>query len=242
MSHEPDTARSAYERWHKRFPVDAGSDTPWHTLLKRHLDVPRDVRDRLLLEIGSGRGGLATWLAEHASQPRAVVAADFAASAVRMGRDHADETGVARLTWEVADIQTLPHADESFDTVISCETIEHVPDPGTAVRELARVLKQGGRLLLTTPNYLGTMGAYRLYLRLTGRRYTEEGQPINHLTLLPRTRRWVVRAGLRIVRTDGIGHYLPLPGAPPRPLRWPDRAPLLAKWFALHSITIAEKP
>jgi ubiquinone/menaquinone biosynthesis C-methylase UbiE len=212
MSHEPDTARSAYERWHKRFPVDAGSDTPWHTLLKRHLDVPRDVRDRLLLEIGSGRGGLATWLAEHASQPRAVVAADFAASAVRMGRDHADETGVARLTWEVADIQTLPHADESFDTVISCETIEHVPDPGTAVRELARV------------------------------RYTEEGQPINHLTLLPRTRRWVVRAGLRIVRTDGIGHYLPLPGAPPRPLRWPDRAPLLAKWFALHSITIAEKP
>ncbi len=195
-----------------------------------------------MLEIGSGRGGLAAWLAAHPAKPRAVVAADFAASAVRMGHAHSDAAGITRVTWEVADIQAIPHADRSFDTVISCETVEHVPDPALAVRELARVLEHGGRLLLTTPNYLGTMGAYRLYLRLTGRRYTEEGQPINQLTLLPRTRRWVARAGLRIQACDGTGHYLPLPGAPPRRLRFLDDVPLLAKWLALHSITVAEKP
>src|SRR5262249_27760351 len=82
------------------------------------------------------------------------------------------------------------------DTVISCETIEHVPDPSRAVAELAQVLKPGGRLFLTTPNYFGPFGLYRAYLRLRRRRFTEVGQPINQLTLLPRTLRWIRRAGL----------------------------------------------
>ena len=142
----------------------------------------------------------------------------------------------------VADIQTLPHANAVFDTVISCETIEHVADPRQAIAEMTRLLRPGGKLLLTTPNYLGPMGLYRAYLRLRGRPYTEVGQPINQLTLLPLTMAWVRRAGLRVLTHDGIGHYLPFPGRPPIELNQLDSPRPVMRWFALHSLIVAEKP
>jgi SAM-dependent methyltransferase len=135
----------------------------------------------------------------------------------------------------------MKHADASFDTVVSCETVEHVPDPRRALGELARVLKPGGRLLLTTPNYLGMMGLYRGYMRLTGRRYTEEGQPINNFLLLPRTLAWVKRTGLRVCVVDGVGHYLPFPRRPPIELPVFNNPRRLQRWFGLHSLIVAEK-
>ncbi len=47
----------------------------------------------------------------------------------------------------------LPYEAASFDLVISMDVIEHVPEPLPWVSELVRVLKPGGRLFLTTPNY-----------------------------------------------------------------------------------------
>ena len=76
-------------------------------------------------------------------------------------------------------------------------------------------------------------------MRLTGRRFTEEGQPINHFLLAPLVRHWVRTAGLRIVADAAAGHYLPFPGRPPILLiersRWLDP-------FGLHALTVAEKP
>lgn len=45
----------------------------------------------------------------------------------------------------------LPIRDRSVDTVLSTEVLEHVPDPALLVYEMARVLKPGGKLLLTVP-------------------------------------------------------------------------------------------
>jgi SAM-dependent methyltransferase len=117
-----------------------------------------------------------------------------------------------------------------------------VPNPPLAVRELARVLRPGGRLFLTTPNYIGTMGLYRGYLRLRGRPFSEIGQPINQFTMLPRTIRWMNRAGLAVLATDAIGHYLPFPRRPPIRLTWLDAPRPLMQWLALHSFVLARKP
>jgi 2-polyprenyl-3-methyl-5-hydroxy-6-metoxy-1,4-benzoquinol methylase len=236
-------SRAAYEAWHGRLDVDAATATPWHGLVKEHLDPARDLAGKRVLEIGCGRGGFACWLAareRHA--PAEVVAADFSETAVAKGEAFAARRGLKGIRWEVADVQDIRHADASFDTVVSCETVEHVPDPRRALRELARVLRPGGRLLLTTPNYLGMMGLYRGYMRLTGRCYTEEGQPINNFLLLPRVRAWVAGAGLRVRVVDAVGHYLPFPRRPPIELPLFNEPRALTRWFGLHSLVVAEKP
>ena len=57
------------------------------------------------------------------------------------GNQHADLHG---------DIDAIPVEDASFDVVLCLQVLEHVPDPAAAVRELHRVVRPGGRVLLST--------------------------------------------------------------------------------------------
>ncbi len=52
----------------------------------------------------------------------------------------------------VARAEALPYPDAYFDTILSNETIEHVDDDRAAVREMVRVLKPGGRMVVFCPN------------------------------------------------------------------------------------------
>ena len=240
MSSSESLSRLSYETWHQEVASEtAQADRPWHELISRHLRAA-DISGRDVLEIGCGRGELACHLLSMHGGPRHLVAADFAQSAVRLGHKRASLLPAARPSWLVASMQHIAIAGETFDTIISCETIEHVPDPRGALHELQRVLRPGGRLLLTTPNYMGPLGAYRGYMRARGRRYTEGGQPICHLTSLPRTILWLQRSGLRVRIVDAIGHYLPWPGR--QPIRFSSLESLRPlRWFALHSIVVADK-
>ncbi len=66
------------------------------------------------------------------------------------------------LMLQVQDISSLAFCDNSFDLAYSYHVLEHVPDPGAVLREIARVLKPGGFLYIGFPNknrlysYLGT--------------------------------------------------------------------------------------
>jgi 2-polyprenyl-3-methyl-5-hydroxy-6-metoxy-1,4-benzoquinol methylase len=233
-------SRHAYDGWHARLDVDATLETPWHRLIMQLLSERTDLLHGHVLEMGAGRGGFACWLA---IQPavRRVVAADLSSVAILKGRTHAAEIGSLGLDWLVGDLQAVPVQSDTFDTVVSCETIEHVSAPRQALREIFRVLRPGGRLILTCPNYFGPLGLYRAYLRFCGRRFTEEGQPINRLLLLPLTIWWLRTVGFQVGVVDGIGHYLPWFGAPPRDLG-SLRPRRLTKWVALHSCVIAFKP
>jgi len=51
----------------------------------------------------------------------------------------------------VCDIAAIPVGDGYFDAVLCSEVIEHVPDPVSVMAEFARILKPGGRLILTAP-------------------------------------------------------------------------------------------
>lgn len=237
---DPIDAKSAYDTWHAGLDVDVQANDPWHALVRRYLRPLDDIARRRILEIGCGRGGFSCWIARQA-EPEEQVGMDFSDTAVAKARAYASQTGLNAIRWETGDIQAIARPDATFDTVVSCETIEHVHDPRKAVRELARVLRHGGRLFLTTPNYLGPLGLYRGYLRLRGRRYTEAGQPINQFTMLPRTVRWVKDAGFRVTAVEATGHYLPCPGRPPIRFETLDHWGPLTRWFAVHSLVVAEK-
>lgn len=232
----------SYDHWHSLLEVDADAGSPWHDLIRRCLDVERDVASRRILEIGCGRGGFTCWLASRMPPPQEVVAADFSSVAVEKGKQFAADHGIGRISWKVADIQDLSAFNSEFDTVISCETIEHVPDPELAVGELARVLKPRGRLFLTTPNYLSSIGLYRVYCWIRGKRFDECGQPICQVTMFPKTCAWVRGSGLRITATRSSGQYLPFPGRPWIPLPWLENPQWIMKWFGHHSLVVAEKP
>jgi len=51
----------------------------------------------------------------------------------------------------VSDITNIPEPDASFDAVMCIEVLEHLPDPISGLREVARLLKNGGTLVLTAP-------------------------------------------------------------------------------------------
>lgn len=51
----------------------------------------------------------------------------------------------------VCDISAIPEPDASFDAILCTEVLEHVPDPAKVLDEFARLLKPGGRVILTAP-------------------------------------------------------------------------------------------
>ena len=59
------------------------------------------------------------------------------------------------LEFKVCDLsRPLPHPSESFDYVTCIEGLEHLENPFNAIREFHRILKPGGRIYLSVPNYL----------------------------------------------------------------------------------------
>jgi len=62
---------------------------------------------------------------------------------------------VPDLKIELGDLnQTLPYPDTTFDYLVCLDGIEHTESPSNAIREFQRVLKRGGKLFLSTPNFL----------------------------------------------------------------------------------------
>ena len=64
----------------------------------------------------------------------------------RVRRGETDERGIRN-----EDLTRLSFADESFDFIVSLDVLEHVPDFESALAESCRVLRPGGRMLLTVP-------------------------------------------------------------------------------------------
>lgn len=58
------------------------------------------------------------------------------------------------VDWSAQNACALNLPAESFDLVVSSECIEHTPDPGTALEEMARMLRPGGTVVITSPNRL----------------------------------------------------------------------------------------
>jgi len=92
----------------------------------------------------------------------------------------------------VCDITQIPAADGIFDAVLCTEVFEHIPDPIAALRELSRLLKPGGSLILTVPaNCLRHFDPYFFYSGFS-----------DHWL-----RHWLEQTGLELVEFEQDGNY-----------------------------------
>jgi SAM-dependent methyltransferase len=77
---------------------------------------------------------------------------DISESSIEYARRLAAHKQVAaRADFRTGNIASLPYADESLDLIVASEIIEHMPEPEKVVGEIARVLRPGGKLVLTMP-------------------------------------------------------------------------------------------
>ena len=116
-------------------------------------EVRRVVSDRPadVLDLGCGAALVADRLAD---LPLRYVGLDYGDHHIRFAADkHRDGTaGRLRAPFVAGDAERLPFHDDSFDVVVWSEVIEHLMRPELAVWEVARVLRPGGALVLTTNN------------------------------------------------------------------------------------------
>lgn len=219
--------RADYDLWHHRI-YDAGPDhddasSPWYQLVAQYIGNVSGLR---VLEVACGRGGFTRRLALAGAH---VTACDFSSAALHaarnrlLGRPSPSQPSLAPIAFVQGDAQQLPFAPASFDLILSCETIEHVPDVHSALLAMHRVAKPGARLLLTTPNYFNFMGLYELYARFR-HPARQDDQPFDRRQWFPQVRRWVRRAGWQILRSDGTVHQFPV---------WPGHNPV--RWHSLES-------
>ena len=138
-------------------PVPSFPERVWRNLQSRH---DRDRQSALIghpwrgdvLEVGSGRGYVACLLAL-TQNLRSLIGLEPDLAYLRQSRQLADANGALVFSPVAGRGQHLPFADATFDWVLISEVLEHIPQPVPVVREAARVLRPGGRALLTVPRH-----------------------------------------------------------------------------------------
>jgi len=107
-----------------------------------------DIRGcKHILDAGSGNGRYTRFILREADDDAFITAFDYSQQMLQRARKrlHSD-----RASQVAADLTRLPYADASFDAVVCGWVLEHLPDPRPGLKELARILRRGGKLLLLT--------------------------------------------------------------------------------------------
>ncbi len=111
-------------------------------LLHRDTRYPAGSR---VLEAGCGVGAQTVILAKNSPRAR-FISVDVSPASVQAAEAAARRAGLANVTFQPADIFSLPFSKASFDHVFVCFVLEHLPEPVRALRCLKAVLKPGGTL------------------------------------------------------------------------------------------------
>jgi SAM-dependent methyltransferase len=140
------------------------------------LELAADVRGLRVLDLGCGEGRFSRMLAARGASP---VGLDLVRTMLAAARERSG--GAQHLVRATGDV--LPFRDDAFDLVVSYLTLVDITDFRTAIRESARVLRPGGRLLVANLSFVTASEGWardeqgrRLYHRVD--RYLEEREQI----------------------------------------------------------------
>ncbi|KAI0014645.1 S-adenosyl-L-methionine-dependent methyltransferase [Xylariomycetidae sp. FL0641] len=100
--------------------------------------------DLRLLDVGAGAGSVSATLAQIIAPEGHVVCTDLAPNVLPQAEAFAKSLDVTNISFETADVQSLPFEDDSFDVVHCHQLFGHIKSPVAALREMRRVTKPGG--------------------------------------------------------------------------------------------------
>jgi len=116
-------------------------------------------QDKIVLDIGCGPAGKSLYYATQSAEK--VIGVDILEKYKKLAEDLAKDLKLSeKFEFIAADSAKLPLDDESVDTVIINDAMEHVEKPVKTIREALRVLKPGGRLYINFPPYFHPYGAH----------------------------------------------------------------------------------
>ena len=139
--------------------LSLGTDILWRRKVARLVAA---LKPGILLDLATGTGDLAEAIAK-ASPSTRITGADFSAPMLEVAKARQ----LPKAEWLVADAMATPFADAAFDAVTVAFGLRNMADWPGAVREMARVTRPGGHLVIldfSLPALPGLRGAYRFYL------------------------------------------------------------------------------
>ncbi len=140
----------------------------------------------MILDIGCGRGGPGLWVA--ATTGASIIGVDISTSALSSAEGRAARLGLAtRADYVLGDFASIPVPNDSVDALMSIDALLFAPDKRSAMVEIFRVLKPGGRFVATTWDY--------------------HSQPKGRPPQLPDHRPLLVETGFEMVRYDETDNW-----------------------------------
>jgi SAM-dependent methyltransferase len=154
------------------------------------LDVVGEVAGKAVLDAACGTGRYSFILAQRGATVSGI---DASADMLAQARRKADQLGVA-VDLRLGDIARLPFAADSFDLAVCALAFCHLPDLRPAIRELARVTRPGGRLIVSDFHPFCLLVGWRTAFDRPEATYCIE----NHLNLTERYVRALLDAGFTL--------------------------------------------
>jgi ubiquinone/menaquinone biosynthesis C-methylase UbiE len=176
---------------------------PWHPVHDRLADILQPGAGEVIVDLGCGPGGSLAALAAR-GVAAGLVGLDLSASQLRQAADRVPGAWLVR-----ADLtRSLPFASASIDAVLSHNVIELLPDPTVLLREVGRVVRPGGRVVLSHTDFAGLVvhGAEPVLTSRLLYAYAHVPQPwMSHIDAFAARRlpELAASAGLVIERIDG---------------------------------------
>jgi ubiquinone/menaquinone biosynthesis C-methylase UbiE len=159
MSKRNNKRSRLFDDWPEKY--DKWFETPIGALVKIYeskllLDMLGPDQGEIILDMGCGTG---VFTIDILSFGPHVIGLDISQPMVIRACHKAKKYPFSGI---VGDMMSLPFADDSFDKVVSMTAIEFVKDAQRAVKELFRVTRRGGRIVVTTLNSLSPWAARRM--------------------------------------------------------------------------------
>ena len=129
---------------------DHPANTFWERYGRRTVERLGLTAGQQVLDVCCGSGASAIPAAKIVGPRGSVIGIDLAQNLLELARSKAQQQALDNVHFQSGDMTRLPFEDDSFDVVVCVFGIFFVPDMESALRELKRVLRTGGKLAITT--------------------------------------------------------------------------------------------